>query len=320
MATKKPLFDPEQIERDYPKEERAELPDTEVEVSPKLWPLRHVNVNRALFEVQRKLTPFKRDAENPHFKSSYTDLSTVITTLGFLFQEAGLVHRASLRGMVDGRVCVSIEITHVESGETLESYLEVPVQRPNDPQAIGSAITYARRYGLMALVGAVSEGDDDDANAAAAKPAAQAYQRPTTPRPAAAPARPAPKPAPAPAKQTAPAEEDPDNEGLNIVHLESAGGKPYSIRVHRNWDGKNCISHKKVARLFFGAIEVAEGAGYESDGARVIAEAALTRAANEAGYEHYSLLPWKKVDGRQLDEDVLANASSIIEMEREGGE
>ena len=103
---------------------------------------------------------FKR-ANNPAFKSKYADLATVVDAVIPAFNASGLAVIQS--PAFDGEVVTIVTmIAHIEGG-WMKSSIDL---RPSktDPQGVGSAITYGRRYGLMAVAGVAPE--DDDGNAA----------------------------------------------------------------------------------------------------------------------------------------------------------
>lgn len=145
------------------------------------------NLAAALVKVQRSLKPIKRNAENPFFKSSYVDLAALSETVLPLLTANGLA-------VIQGGSGATLETVLVhESGEWVSSSL--PLHVGNKPQEMGSAITYARRYALAALVGAVSEGEDDDGNAASHPPARSPAPSPANRPSPASEARPATTPA-----------------------------------------------------------------------------------------------------------------------------
>ena len=111
---------------------------------------------------------------NPAFRSKYADLSSVIDAVKPALAEHGLWFRQVTHN-VEGGVCVETVIHHA-SGESLScGQLYVPATK-QDAQGFGSALTYARRYSLMAAFGVPAE--DDDGNAAAASaPSRQAAPR-----------------------------------------------------------------------------------------------------------------------------------------------
>ena len=116
----------------------------------------------ALAKAQATMEEAKEDSKNPFFKSNYADLTSVWRACKKSLTENGLsISQPSM--MIDGQLCLVTILGH-SSGEWIKGIYPInPVK--NDPQAIGSAITYARRYGLSAIVGVCKEGEDDDAEA-----------------------------------------------------------------------------------------------------------------------------------------------------------
>lgn len=122
------------------------------------------NLYQAMLKAQAAIEPVTKDASNPHFKSTYASLGAVMEACKGPLQDNGLLLIQSSSGaMTDehGRsfVRVSTSIVHAESGEALDSSLDIPLQRP-DAQAVGSAITYGRRYAITAILGMTMEDDD----------------------------------------------------------------------------------------------------------------------------------------------------------------
>ena len=115
----------------------------------------------ALVKAQKAFGPALKTATNPHFKSRYADLAACVEAVIEGLNSAGiaLVQRTSLD---DNGVTVETVFVH-ESGEMLEcGKLHVPAAK-HDPQGYGSALTYARRYSLMAACGIAPEDDDGNA-------------------------------------------------------------------------------------------------------------------------------------------------------------
>jgi hypothetical protein len=119
------------------------------------------NIATALVKAQKAFAPALKTATNPHFKSRYADLAACVEAVIEGLNSAGiaLVQRTSLD---DAGVTVETVFVH-ESGEMLEcGKLHVPAAK-HDPQGYGSALTYARRYSLMAACGIAPEDDDGNA-------------------------------------------------------------------------------------------------------------------------------------------------------------
>jgi hypothetical protein len=106
-----------------------------------------------------------KDAENPHFRSSYATLASVIDVVRAPLAKHGLAFVQTTEPSERG-ITVITELLH-ESGEWLSSKLHLPVTKP-DAQGYGSAISYARRYALMGVCGVASADEDDDAERAVA--------------------------------------------------------------------------------------------------------------------------------------------------------
>jgi len=116
----------------------------------------------ALVKAQRDFAPALKTSTNPHFRSRYADLAACVEAVIDALNQNGiaLVQRTHDS---DNGVAVETLLVH-ESGETISGgILHVPAAK-HDPQGYGSALTYARRYSLMAACGIAPE--DDDANAA----------------------------------------------------------------------------------------------------------------------------------------------------------
>jgi hypothetical protein len=128
-----------------------------------------------------ELRTLQQDGSNPHFKSRYMTLQTLIEGVRPILARHNLALLQPVTA--DGNsVTVTTVILHA-SGAKFDSALTLTATGPATPQALGSLISYARRYGAGSLLGIVSDPDaDDDANAASAPvgptPAeTQAYDR-----------------------------------------------------------------------------------------------------------------------------------------------
>lgn len=112
----------------------------------------------ALAKAQGEIKPAVKDAKNPHFGNSYADLASVWEACRVPLTTNGLsvVQLPALEALM---VSVTTMLMHT-SGQWISSKIVASVARA-DPQNIGSAITYLRRYSLSAMVG-IAPGDDDD--------------------------------------------------------------------------------------------------------------------------------------------------------------
>jgi hypothetical protein len=130
----------------------------------------HKNVYAALLAAQRDMGPLVKDATNPHFRNKYASLEAVIDTIEDPLHANGLLYLQRLDLLADGSPILRTEIVHAATGEKVESVAPLVCKDPDNPQALGGAITYLRRYSLLALVGIAPE--DDDGNAATQAPKA----------------------------------------------------------------------------------------------------------------------------------------------------
>jgi len=117
----------------------------------------------ALSKAQGQIEGAKKDKANPFFKSVYADLASVWDACRKPLSDNGL-SVTQCPEEADNGIAIETMLLH-SSGQWIKSRYTMPVSKL-DAQAVGSAITYARRYALSAVVGIAPE--DDDGNAAAA--------------------------------------------------------------------------------------------------------------------------------------------------------
>lgn len=130
-------------------------------MSALIWDGEKAPLAKALVAAQKATESIKKAASNPAFKSKYADLSQVVEGVTPALNGAGVMVLQC--PTFDGEwVSVSTTFLH-ETGASVTSVLNL---RPSklDPQGVGSAITYARRYALLSMAGGAPE--DDDGNAA----------------------------------------------------------------------------------------------------------------------------------------------------------
>lgn len=123
-------------------------------------------LHQALAKAQSEFPLIKKEDNNPFFKSKYAGLPSVLEVVLPILHKNGLFLVQS--PISDGdRVGVKTVIAHGESGESIEGSFTMALAR-NDPQGAGSAITYARRYALVSMLG-LNVDEDDDGNHASNK-------------------------------------------------------------------------------------------------------------------------------------------------------
>lgn len=127
----------------------------------------HKGLYSALAAAQADMGPALKDSVNPAFKSKYADLASVMAACLPSLNAHGIAVIQPTYQNEAGAHFVKTVLVHGETGETAECAVPLIVSK-NDMQGYGSAVTYARRYGLMSMAGIAPE--DDDGNAAAKSP------------------------------------------------------------------------------------------------------------------------------------------------------
>lgn len=118
------------------------------------------NLSKAMAEFQKSIKQPLKDANNPFFKSQYVPLENVVEAITKTGSSLGISFMQFASSDETGSIEVATLVMH-STGE----YIEFPPVRmkpeSNKPQAVGSAITYAKRYALSAIFGITSDKDDD---------------------------------------------------------------------------------------------------------------------------------------------------------------
>ena len=126
----------------------------------------------ALAAAQGEMTGAFKDAKNPHFRSDYSTLASVIGALREPLSKHGIAHLSGPGTYLEGTVQVTTMLTH-KSGQWVQTTSTWPIGQKVNPQTMSSAVTYAKRVNLCALTGLEST-DDDDGNAASGSTSAPA--------------------------------------------------------------------------------------------------------------------------------------------------
>ena len=117
-----------------------------------------------LLEVQKELGAVKKDKKNPFFSSNYADINKFIEVVKPILNKHGLVLIQPLSN-IEGQPAIRTILVDGESGDMMEDVMPI-ILKDNDPQKVGSAITYYRRYALQSFL--FLEAEDDDGNKASA--------------------------------------------------------------------------------------------------------------------------------------------------------
>ena len=119
------------------------------------------NIIKILMEARADIEPIKKSGTNPHFGNKYATLESVIEAVTEPLQKHGflLMHRTISN---EHGKSITTELVH-ESGESFVTAIPLVLGK-NDMQGLGSATTYARRYGIMSLLNLPAEDDDGEQN------------------------------------------------------------------------------------------------------------------------------------------------------------
>lgn len=120
----------------------------------------------ALVAAQGAIEGAKKGKANPAFRSKYADLGACWDACREALQENGIAVLQFPTSSPPGFVGLRTILVHGPTGETLSDEYTTPLKDASNAQAMGSAITYARRYALCAVIGICPEDDDGDAAAA----------------------------------------------------------------------------------------------------------------------------------------------------------
>lgn len=183
-------------------------------------------LTKALAAAQAEFEPAKKEAVNPHFKSRYADLAACWDAVRAPLARHGLA--VSQLPSLDGDVVRLTTMLMHTSGEFIGSDAGVRLAKHDSP-AVGSALTYLRRYALSAIVGLSTE-DDDGAGAMVAQ----------TPRP---------QPAPSPELRQAAAKVEAAAPGAQTTYspIPQPGGEPSCPKCGgRMWDNRGTPEKPKA--------------------------------------------------------------------------
>jgi hypothetical protein len=190
---------------------------TEIHSSPEI-----AELAKAMLRVQKALSPACKDAENPFVKNRYATLNSVLDACREALASQSIWVAQYPVAAEPGHLGLVTKLVHADSGQWQSSIMVMPLPK-NDPQGYGSALTYARRYGLATLVGIVSEVDDD---AEAATPHRSKPSKATERRNASSPNPPPQKPPAQPAG--------------HLVGLPKIDGVDYQTIIASN--GRACVT------------------------------------------------------------------------------
>ena len=229
-----------------------------------------MKIAAAFVAAKKAFAPALKTSTNPHFRNRYVDLAGCLEAVNDALLENGIAVYQETFEVPDG-VCVETCFLH-ESGETLRmGKLHVPAAK-HDPQGYGSALTYARRYSLMAACGIAAE--DDDGNAASRKPPQRPEGKPANPLDAVAP-KALPKPT----------EPPPD-----VIEFEDGAGGTWALRVPNEAKPRSMSDDEAGWVVEFNALADAVMKAGKIPPADRIAKLKLLRTSNDAEIARLSMV------------------------------
>ncbi|WP_298997136.1 ERF family protein [uncultured Desulfovibrio sp.] len=117
-------------------------------------------IAEALSIAQAEINPAEKNAINPHLKNKYANISAIYDAVREVLPKHGLCVVQTMLPTDGTRAHVRTILAH-KSGQWFASECVMPLDRQGGAQGMGSAITYARRYSLSAILGVVADEDDD---------------------------------------------------------------------------------------------------------------------------------------------------------------
>lgn len=120
-------------------------------------------IKKALYKVQSEIDVAIKDQKNPFHKTFYAGLPAIWDCCKDLLIKNGILTSQIVDTDEQYRPTLITKLTHIDSGQWIGSVAPLLCKTPNNPQDLGSAITYMRRYSLQALLCIIAEDDDGSA-------------------------------------------------------------------------------------------------------------------------------------------------------------
>ena len=123
-----------------------------------------MEIYKKLAEFHKKIGTLRKDKNNPHFNSTYVDINSVINAIEPLFEALGMTY-TQIPVIIEGKDYLEtriIDLDNMAEENILTALSPIVMKDPGNPQHYGSAITYQRRYALLAMLGLRQSDNDGD--------------------------------------------------------------------------------------------------------------------------------------------------------------
>ena len=133
--------------------------------------------DRDLFNLLHDVNNPYKSSENPHFKNKFADLLSCLKTVKPALKDNNFALQQVIKQLEGGGSVLQTNLIHISGKVVCDGGIPLVSKDANDPQKLGGSITYARRYGLCALLGVVGDPDDDGNESSKADTSPKALER-----------------------------------------------------------------------------------------------------------------------------------------------
>jgi len=130
-----------------------------------------------LFNLLHDVNNPYQGSQNPHFKSKFADLLSCLKTVKPALKDNNFALQQVIKQLEGGGSVLQTNLIHISGKVVCDGGIPLVSKDANDPQKLGGSITYARRYGLCALLGVVGDPDDDGNESSKADTSPKALER-----------------------------------------------------------------------------------------------------------------------------------------------
>jgi len=130
-----------------------------------------------LFNLLHDVNNPYQGSQNPHYKSKFADLLSCLKTVKPALKDNNFALQQVIKQLEGGGSVLQTNLIHISGKVVCDGGIPLVSKDANDPQKLGGSITYARRYGLCALLGVVGDPDDDGNESSKADTSPKALER-----------------------------------------------------------------------------------------------------------------------------------------------